>query len=550
MRKRLGLVVTVAVLSWFGRAHAQEEGSAEPPPAEEHHEAPAAEPHHDAPAVEHHDAAEHHAEPAVGSIDDDGEVVTDPFDEDGDGVVEPEELADKAEWDADFKDIPAEPDEAALEHRAKDKNLLPSMTVEQFQKLVRIGKKVVLSKMAKKQEAKQAKKMSQFALGIFVISLLGLGLLFMPLGLAKKYPGKSGLLFKYAGLAALTFFVTVNLFGGVLFGLRTVQGALAGLTNPGAAIAGGTFDTLDEHAEEYIVMGKELFAPTIEQMKANPDEPPAALILENGQRLVKDASVFLTVAGMFKQIKFLLDYLPMVLFLVTMLLFFKSIWPTLKEIIQLPARAAEGAATGGDVVKNAMGRVFGEFKAVICTIAVLALLTLLSSVVLGEVVKPAIAALLDYFSLSISYLQFVPDASSTSVFISLFGVILFLVLSLATLIVSMAFFLGKCQKIFQARFNGGVALEHHYRFFTWGVPSVVLVQLFPLLFIFIASRVLLSLNNGITAGVTEADQLPWGKLLVAGPLFLVVAYVALFWALRCLKAITFLFKYKVPPAKP
>ncbi len=44
-----------------------------------------------------------------------------------------------------------------------------------------------------------------------------------------------------SGLAALTFIVTVNLFGGVLYGLRTVQGAMSGLTNPSVALASGMF---------------------------------------------------------------------------------------------------------------------------------------------------------------------------------------------------------------------------------------------------------------------------------------------------------------------
>ena len=39
----------------------------------------------------------------------------------------------------------------------------------------------------------------------------------MPLVLAKKYPGQGSVLFKYSALAAVTFFVTVNLFGGVLY---------------------------------------------------------------------------------------------------------------------------------------------------------------------------------------------------------------------------------------------------------------------------------------------------------------------------------------------
>jgi hypothetical protein len=558
-----------------GSAEAHHEGSAAP--VEEHHEgsaAPAAEPHegsaeehHEgaaAPAEVHHEGsaapaehhqgapAEHHEDgPAAGTVDDEGEVVTDPFDEDGDGKMEPEELADKQGFEAAFKDIPSEPDEAALEARPEEDNLKPSMTVEQFRGLVRWSKKVVLEKMEAKMARKAAKRMNQFAMMVGGISLLGIFLLLMPLGLAKKYPGKGGLLFKYSALAALTFFVTVNLFGGVLLGLRTAQAALSTLANPSVAIAAGTFDTLDSNAEDYAIMGKELFGPALEQLKSQPDEP-VSIILENGTKVVKDAKVFLSIAKMFKKIKFLLDYLPIILFLITMALFFKAIWPTLREIIQLPARAAEGAVTGGDVVKRAMGRVVGELKATLCTIGVLAVLTLISSMVLSEIVGPAIAALLDYFSLAVTYLLFVKDAASGMVFLALFGVVLFLVLNLATLILSTAFFLGKSQKIFQARFNGGVPLATHARYFKWGAPSVLFVQIFPWLFVVVASRILLAINDSLTNGEHGAAHIAWGKLLLAGPAFLVVAYLVSFWAARGIKAIRFLqsYKVKVPPSAP
>ncbi|MDB4958224.1 MAG: hypothetical protein JWO36_5793, partial [Myxococcales bacterium] len=165
--------------------------------------------------------------------------------------------------------------------------------------------------------------------------------------------------------------------------------------------------------------------------------------------------------------------------------------------------------------------------------------------VLGQIVKPAIDALLNYFSLAVQYLQFVEGASSGLVFLTLFGVILFLVFNLAALIVSMSFFLGKSQKIFQQKFNDGVPVATHKRFFTWGLPSVLLVQVFPWLFVVIAEKILHEINARLLDGVTDADKVPWGKIMLAGPVFLVVGFVLLFWAARGMKAIGFLFGYKV-----
>lgn len=480
-------------------------------------------------------------------------ITYDERDEDGDGVVSDEEKADDAERKKEFADIPSKIDTEAvdkeLEERLKaGKALLPSITVEHFRAALAIAKKVVVKRMGDKMAKKQAKKMATFAKTIFIFSLLGFLLLLMPLVLAKKYPGKMGVLVKYSALAAVTFFVLVNLFGGVLYGMRTVQGKLSHFTNPALAVVNGTFETLDTNAEDYAVMGKELFMPTIKALRGNTDEQPAVLILQNGQKVVKDAMVFVRAAKAVKKVMFVLDYVPIILFIVTLLLLVLAIRPTLMAIIKLPAQVAGGdEAAGGKVVKQSIARVIGEAKATGCTIGVLFVMTLISALVLDQIMAPAVDALLRYFSLSVQYLQYEPDASSGNVFLALFGVIFFLVINLGVLIVSMAFFIGKMQKIFQARFNHGMAISEHAPFIKWAIPSVLLVQLFPLIFIFVADKVLQSVAYGVTKGVTNPDDVAWGKSLVAGPLCLVVAFLVLFWAARGFKAIKYLFKYKVKP---
>ncbi len=480
---------------------------------------------------------------------DDGEPPTKLFDEDGDGQVTAEEQADEAEYAHEFAGISETIDTEAVDRelaaREPSKRLLPSIGVEQFRAMVRIVRKVVLHKMEHKMELASERKMTKFAIGVVAFSALGLLLLLMPLGLAKKYPGQGKNLFKYAALAAVTFIVTVNLFGAVLLGMRYVQAQLGTRTNPTLAIASGTFETLDTHAEEYAVMGKELFAPTLEQLRGG-EEQPAVVLLANGQKIVKDASVFVDVANMLKKVSFLFELLPVVLMFVTMLLFVLAIRPTLMEIIRLPATAASGRANAGrDVIAGALRRVRGELLATLCTVGVLALLTFLSGAVLGEIVAPAIDSLIYYFSMTVSYLQYVEGASSGLVFATLFAVIFFLVLNLGVLILSMAFFLGKMQKIFQARFTHGVPLSSHVPFIQRAVGAVLLVQLFPWLFVFVASRALAAINESVLENAGDPNAVSWTKALMAGPLALVVGFLVLFWAARGVKAVGYLFRYKV-----
>jgi hypothetical protein len=79
---------------------------------------------------------------------------------------------------------------------------------------------------------------------------------------------------------------------------------------------------------------------------------------------------------------------------------------------------------------------------------------------------------------------------------------------------------------------------------------VLFVQLFPLLFVLVAQTILMKINGGILEGVEDAEAVSWKKLMLLGPLFLVVAYLVMFWAARGVKAIKFLATYKVKPKAP
>jgi hypothetical protein len=391
--------------------------------------------------------------------------------------------------------------------------------------------------------------MTKIALGIFLISLLGFGLLLTPLLLAKKYPGKGGLLFKYSALAAVTFFVAVNLFGAVMLIMRGAQAAVGENTNPQIAIVGGTFDAMHDNADEFVPMGKELFGPALEQMQGATDQQPVNTLMANAQKLIEDTQVFLKVARAFKRIDFLLGQIPTILLLVTLLLFIKAVKPTMVEIIKMPATAASAGGGGGDVFKTAIGRVLAEGKATLGAIGILIVLSTIAGFVLHQVVQPALETLLSYFVLSIIYLQFVDGASSTLVFFMLFMTLFFLILNVAVVILSMAFFLGKAQKIFQQRFGWGVPLSEHRTFWKWGPIGVLWSLAFPLIFVHVARFGVSKINDKVMSGQVDADAINWKAAMLAGPLFLVIGFVVLYWATQAFRGLKFLatYKVKVPP---
>lgn len=92
------------------------------------------------------DWAEDDAQDVAEQRDEDGELYIEA-DSGGDGKVSAEELAEEQEYDTAYADIPNEVSDAALDARPAAKNLLPSLTIDQFRKLVRLAKRKVLERM-------------------------------------------------------------------------------------------------------------------------------------------------------------------------------------------------------------------------------------------------------------------------------------------------------------------------------------------------------------------------------------------------------------------
>ncbi len=450
----------------------------------------------------------------------------------------PADTSPPLEQDKEFAGVPHEVGAAAPD--------APPLSAERMRAMVSVARTKVLDRLERNMDAKSSARMSKIAMLIRWFSLLGLLLLAMPLVLRKRYPGQGAQLFKYSALAAGTFVLIVNLFGLVVVGYRTTAAALGTATNPQLHIASGFFDVLDAQAETYQVLGNSLFGPTLEQLQSDTDEQPAAVLIENGQQLIKDASVFVTIARTFKKLDFLFAMVPTVMLAITMLLFILAIKPTLLEIIALPAAAAAGTSSGQAVVHRALRRVGGELVATICTVGVLVVLTLVAGAVLSRVVGPALDALIAYFTASVLYLESVPGAASGPVFVAMISVVVFLALNLVAVIATMVLFLGKAQQIFQRKFNDGVALRDHLRFWKWGPVAVLVALLVPWLFVVVADKSLDAINNKLGDGAATVADVPWTTIMYVGAAFLVIGFLVTFWALRGVRAIAFLARYKVP----
>jgi len=404
----------------------------------------------------------------------------------------------------------------------------------------------VLDKISERIQAKQGQKLDRIAIGLSIFACCGVFLLLLPFTLKKKYPNQMGTLFKYSALAALLFFLAVNLFSLVLFTMRGTQSVLGKYTNPQVRLVSSTFDLIEDKADEMADIGPILIEPTLASLTGETDEPVLSIMLDNVQKLKNDMSVFTTVGNFFKKLSWLFGMLPILFIGLAIFLFAKVAKPTLMEIIRLPERAASGErGVVAHTVRLTLRNVWAEAKATFATVGVLIALTLVAAFLLGYVLEPAIEIFMAYLAVCFMYVQIAPDASAFWILFSLMGSILFLVLNLAVIVLTTAFFLGKCQKIFQKRFREGVPLAAHGRFWKWGVVSALWAQLLPVLYI-LASVPAIGwfVEKSVDRFLNEKTQ-NWAFILGTGPAMFIVTFVLVFWVGRGVSALGFLARYKV-----
>jgi hypothetical protein len=316
-------------------------------------------------------------------------------------------------------------------------------------------------------------------------------------------------------------------------------------TNPVLKIVDSSFDILAEEAHDMFAFGPSVIQPTLDQLSGDTDEPMPVVLIENVKRLGKGVEphlpTFKSVAELFLDLRWLLEYVPTVLMLITITLFALAAKPVVMELIRLPGRAAAGDENATKAALKLAGkRIGGELLAVLCLIGFLVVITELSEIVLSISMYPAVQEFLDSFFLNLAYIQDDPKASGSVILGSLGGTIMFLALNVMVVTLAGAFYLGKVHKIFQAKFQDAVPLEAHMSFWKWGSLAVAWTIIFPLGYLEVVEKI----TDYLEKGAQDKDP-AWNVILLTGPVLLVVGFIVAFWAVRGMKGLGFLLKYNV-----
>lgn len=421
--------------------------------------------------------------------------------------------------------------------------------VAALRELARSTRAAMFDRMTARIEARQVEKLDRISFLLSLFALSGALLLFMPFFLRRKYPDRMGVLVRYSALAALLFYLAVNLFAVVLLLMRGTQSAFGEYTNPQIKLVSATFDLIEDKADEMAEVGPLLIEPTLQSLSAGGDGTVLGVMLENVNKLRNDVSVFSSIARMVERLDWLFGMLPLLFVGLALVLFGRVTWPTLSEIARLPERAAQGQRGAvRHTLRLTLRNVWAEARATFCVVGVLIALSLLASWLLGLVLQPAIEVFMAYLALAFIYIQVDAAAGSFWILASLMGALLFLLVNLAVILLTTILVLLKAQKIFQQRFRAGVPLRAHRRFWQWGAAGAVWIQLLPVLYVAVAVKAIgwfveASAERMIDQANPAASN--WPFLLVSGPLLFLLGFAFIFWLGRGVSALGFLARYRV-----
>ena len=432
-------------------------------------------------------------------------------------------------------------------------------------------------------QKEQAAQMRSFRLILVLLGIFGaigsIVVLLMPLRLVKRYPDRSAQLWKSSVIAAGTFALTIVLLGVTLLVMRTVQGRVATQSSsPKMVVAHGVFDVLekDRYVEQLSGMSRERldFIKTplrtvIESPNAVDEEdarhlafsafvsehwvdqlnePELRPLVKNAQMLQGHVTRFKQAFAFYRQVDWIMGYVPLVLSLLAVVLYMIPMRETLVTIATAPAKAAEGNAQG--VTSRAMATVVAEVKLVLPYLLIMVVYLVVSGVFLSLAVEPLIEILMSYSLLTVLYIL-LTEASGFVLYAALGGSVLLLVGCIAIYIFTMLFFVGTVRKILRARFHWGQPLSRYRSFWAVGILGAVGVMLLPVVFAtglrWLAIEQVLPGVDLEGGNITAIDMLlvPLGGLL---------ALPVVLWLLRGLKALGWIRRYPVvadpPPLAP
>ncbi len=372
------------------------------------------------------------------------------------------------------------------------------------------------------------------------LTLLGLVMLAAPLVLVWRYGLRlfPKLVF-YSGVSAGLFIIV----GGILVGLyaltRYTNGLVSTAYNPQLSVTESLFDFLISRSESLAEIGPTIIEPTVIAMREGPTSPALQIILENAESFSSTLNVFILLARLAQGINILFSFLPLALLVVAFVLFIRNSIPTLKEIIKLPGRAAQGQPRVARMTaRTTVTNIKQELLYALGVIAVLLVLTLIISSVGRGAIEPALEIILNYIIAAMIYAQTEAGAQPGLILFCTGIALAFLVLVLTMTTLAAVLFLWRASNVLRTVTRAGVGLRSERRFWLRGTGGLVWAMFLPVIYALAASPAI------ALWGQWAVDTRTWGVMFGLIPLALVAGFFVAFWAGNGIKTLMFVRRYQ------
>ncbi len=372
------------------------------------------------------------------------------------------------------------------------------------------------------------------------LTLVGLVMLAAPLVLVWRYGmRKLPTLAVYSALSAGLFLVVGSILVGLYALTRYTNGLVATAYNPQLSITESLFDFLISRSESLAEIGPTIIEPTVVAMREGPTSPALQVILQNAESFSSTLNVFVLLGRVAQGLNVVFSLLPLALLLVAFVLFIRNSIPTLKEIVKLPGRAAQGQSNVGKAtVRTTVTNLKTELIYALGLIAVLLVLTLIVSSVGRGAIQPALEIILNYIIAAMIYAQTEAGAQPGLILFCTSVALFFLTLVLAMTTLAAVLFLWRASSVLRTITRAGVSIRSERRFWLRGTGGLVWAMFLPVIYALGASPAI------SLWGQWAVDSRAWGVMFVLIPLALVAGFFGAFWAGNGFRTLMFVRRYQ------
>lgn len=373
---------------------------------------------------------------------------------------------------------------------------------------------------------------------LIVLAFSGLLLLFSPLALFRRYPGRKLILTRFGFLSASLFILVGLLFVFMYAVTRLVQQLVSTASNPQLSLTESTFNFLIKNSDELARVGPGIIEPALRAVEGDPSAPPLEQILTNAYAFTGEVEMYKSLIGIIKVSSGVASLIPVILLLVAFVVVVRNALPTMRDITRLPAHAAKGIERAGRTcMRNTVMSLRREFIYASILILVLLVVTWIISATGTAAIEPAMQVLLNYLIASFVYLQLAEQAQPGLVFFGILATVSYLAVGLALPVAVASVFLFKASRLLRRSTIDGFRSTRQRRFWLFGIGGLFWLMLFPVIYSQVAGNIVSRL---IQLGV---DYNAWQFIFVSPPIAMLLMFILSLWAVNGFKTIAFIWRF-------